>query len=648
MFLLGQIISFIILIIYRLFCVSSINGGKSVIKNKRNKNIKKSSNQKYLLINYLGNSNLNFMDFNNLYKIYKPNLINKTLSLDLLLVTSNDTQNGYSIKSEDNKLYVDDLKIKWDYMIWEDNLGNQFIKYYSSFCKPNYQILLVEPPKNNISNILKLEIENNIMKMMNYREFAYVQTFNTPIYLQYNDWRVAVKIDGIPAIVTCYMNKLYRYNKSKNQMASYFECLNIPCDEELLIITEFTEDEIYIVDALVYGEKILSEETLDIRSNEFKNICDILGPRFRPQIFYQIENWDNMMELRNLIKNDGFIFQSNHNYWETILMKWKEFWLSSIDLLYYNKDLYYNNNSKCTKVDYFLSSENIESDLSEFNDFDIVEVVPMNKIDNKIEYKYLKTRIDKDVPNSHHIMKDTLDIMNDRIDISQLKGETIHFMKHLMRQRSNWVYRKFLHNGQTILELGSGDGRSSKMWKLLNLNVWCVEPNKDSYLGLKNRPNIENTLNTVGQDSAIQKWIPKENVDAVMMIHSLTFFFESPAILQQLFDNLNWSLKPNGLVIITTVDGSKLEDVDCKAYSLKMKKPNKVTISMKNRFTLVDEQDEYLVNIDELNEVAKKNNYKLIFKQPYLNDKRLDVWTNKYYTAGITLVFKRQSSDLRS
>jgi SAM-dependent methyltransferase len=346
-----------------------------------------------------------------------------------------------------------------------------------------------------------------------------------------------------------------------------------------------------------------------------------------------------MIAYRNAMKNDGFIIQSNDTYWLAIILKWKEFILSSIDLLYFDKKLYYKEGDKCHLIEKYVI-ENMKS-IKNLRNHDIVELVPLDKKEDTIEFKYLKIRGDKNSPNSQFIWKDTMDIMNDQIDISQLKGETIHFMKYLMRQRSNWLYKRFLHNNWTILEMGSGDGRSSKMWRNLNLKVYCVEPNKTSFNELSTRSNIVDKINTGGQDPLIRNWIPHSTVDAIMMIHSLTFFFESSLILQQLFDNIKWALKPNGILIICTVDGNHFkEDIDCKAYSLRLKPPNKVTLTMKNRFTLVDEQDEYIVNIDQLIEVANLNGLHVIFKQPYTRDNRLDAWTNLYYTAGISLVFK--------
>lgn len=609
----GHYICYIIILIYNFI----VGGGITTVGG---------ANPKYYLwINEYGKPTLNFIEFNKIRNQEKAKVVKIQLKQDTPVIESKDITAGYKIVYSNNVLYTLE-KETYNYRCWKSP-HTIFIKYWKNICQPYYQIISHQVRKSAVDNKLKKTLNEYINKY----QFTYVQIFNPRIYLDSRQWYVAIKHDGIPSVIFSYEGILYK------KIKDYIEPIGT-CRYPLVVVCEHVSPtETYIVDALVWRNQDIASKTLDERQLIFPHIADSLGAGYKAQEFYKVEFnpsfWDQMNTKRSSKKNDGFIIQSPHPYYETIIMKWKEFLISSVDLYHSSSgDLMYNAKGICKSIKY-ISKDTLPGD-------EIVELVPLERSDDSIVFKLLKDRTDKDQPNSASVYRDSLDIMDDKISLSQLKGDSIHFMKHLMRKRSDWLYRKFIRPKSSILEIGSGNGRSARMWHAQELSVWCVEPNVDSFNEVRTRKEVESALNVGGEDNAIRAWIPQHGMDAICMIHSLTFFFESPTKLQKLFDNIIWTLKPGGLFICTTVDGYRLHETDNEAFKLILKKPNKAIITMKHSRTLVQDQEEYLVDLSLLKNTAQKNGFSIKFEEHYSNDNRLGKYTNMYYTAGVSIVFK--------
>jgi hypothetical protein len=133
----------------------------------------------------------------------------------------------------------------------------------------------------------------------------------------------------------------------------------------------------------------------------------------------------------------------------------------------------------------------------------------------------------------------------------------------------------------------------------------------------------------------------KHTFDIIYLSYSLTFFFENDKILQQFVDNISHLLADGGQVIGIGMDGQELKkemkkrgvrEIDTKALNIhfienkvvennkQKRKDNiiydrenseKISITIKNNYTLVDGQVEPLTNFSKLVQMLKKKNIKL-------------------------------------
>ena len=214
--------------------------------------------------------------------------------------------------------------------------------------------------------------------------------------------------------------------------------------------------------------------------------------------------------------------------------------------------------------------------------------------------------------------------MNKGMTLDSLLGNDINIMKRIHRNMEYPYIFKNIPDNSTILDIGSGRGANIMHWKNKRLNVYAVEPNKENYKILEKKidiyPHIK-TLNTYGQESKkILKFVNGVKINALVMIYSLTFFFESSKVLDNFVQLVDDVLEKGGLFLGTVMDGNKLLKIldkkntfKCSPFTIKVKKNNKTKIGNKvfididDKTTLVKKQTEYLVDFDALkNKLAKK------------------------------------------
>lgn len=206
--------------------------------------------------------------------------------------------------------------------------------------------------------------------------------------------------------------------------------------------------------------------------------------------------------------------------------------------------------------------------------------------------------------------------------IESLLDKDLMFMKSLHRNAESPLIFNKIKDNSTILDIGAGRGANIRHWKTKKLKVFAVEPNKENYKILENKNSIYkiNTLNARGQDSAkILKFVSGKKINYIVMIYSLTFFFENDKTLQSLVDMIDKILEPDGYFMGTVMDGGKLlqhmkkNRFECppiyiQAESDDYKIGNKIVINIDDKTTLVKNQTEYLVVFEELvNKLREKN-----------------------------------------
>lgn len=213
--------------------------------------------------------------------------------------------------------------------------------------------------------------------------------------------------------------------------------------------------------------------------------------------------------------------------------------------------------------------------------------------------------------------------MNKGLTIEGFLGNTLSIMKKINRNVIAHKLFQHIQPGRSILDLGAGRGADIMMWKRKNLNVYAVEPDRINYNKLVQKKSIYNihTLNAKGQENQkIIDFVPKNGIDYIIMIYSLTFFFEDNKTLDGLIALISTLLKPGGLFIGTVMDGNKLlswakksgkkksgyVEIDCHPFIIKIYNKHKVFINIDDPVSLVHDQLEYLIDFDLFKKKLKR------------------------------------------
>lgn len=199
-------------------------------------------------------------------------------------------------------------------------------------------------------------------------------------------------------------------------------------------------------------------------------------------------------------------------------------------------------------------------------------IIPGQVIELRYEYdeksekgfwEYIKDRPNKAFPNSQAVVKDNLELIRHPIRTSTLMGKDLVVMRQYHKGVKGDLISNEIGSGATILDIGSGMGGDAIRWGRANLKrVYAVEPNKE-YI-----PDLEDRTKTYAKNVDV-KIIPKsvfeltdkdipEKVDAVTMFFSATYFWHSPEEVKRLANIINDVLRPDGRVIITTLDADAI------------------------------------------------------------------------------------------
>jgi len=174
--------------------------------------------------------------------------------------------------------------------------------------------------------------------------------------------------------------------------------------------------------------------------------------------------------------------------------------------------------------------------------------------------------------------------MNKGMSADSFLGNDLSIMKKLHRSMEYPLIFSNIPDNSTILDIGAGRGANIMHWKQKHFEVYAVEPNKDNYNILEKKINIYHNikfLNAYGQESdKILGFLDGKKMDAIIMVYSLTFFFETEKILNNFVELIDLSLKPGGLFLGTVMDGNRLMDAvnkdgvfDCPPFTIRVASP---------------------------------------------------------------------------
>ncbi|KAJ3393400.1 hypothetical protein HDU92_007764 [Lobulomyces angularis] len=426
-----------------------------------------------------------------------------------------------------------------------------------------------------------------------------------------NDKYVTYKLDGERKLLVLYKDEMYTYDEVNSII--YIKNINPENEYKLTIFdTEFYENIYYIFDAIVIDDS-------DIRNENFRNRLDqiesfdieCIKDQVKLKEYKAFNNYNTLYKsITYLYENykgkynmDGLIFShlnKNYNYKQ---YKWK--WNMTIDMKVINKKLYSTSSDKGMQIhDRFVIqnySKSLEGKICEF------EVL---KDSNTLVY--IKTRDDKRNPNSEYVVNDTINNINNNMNINDILGIT----PYLFRKSCNNIKKEIIKklNG-IVVDIGSG--RGSDIYKILPVNVThqkikelhCIEPNKENYAVLrdlvnKHYSNISERIYTY-QNYSHSKSLFNNLAERIPIIENITMFF----VINQ--------IKPSDIEI-TVRNILKISNQNTKVHIIMLCK-------------------------DELNKILKKrqkkniiieNNGELILKiMPYINK---GIEYNEIYLGGPT------------
>lgn len=259
-----------------------------------------------------------------------------------------------------------------------------------------------------------------------------------------------------------------------------------------------------------------------------------------------------------------------------------------------------------------LTSSMILDDPSIPND----EIVEFDFINGMMHPK--RIRPDKETPNFIDIAEDNWNDIQNPISERWISGlsidPAISYHKKVKRELLG-----SLPEGATVLDIGGGKGGDLGLWKKKKLKVYTVEPNRNNSKFLLSRAKTNSftsfeLIETVGQDTVkILAALPRR-VDAVTMMLSLSFFFGNDQDLEALTQTVVQSIKYGGRLLFLTINGDAVKAVGQTEFKLADTSFNLVnanTVDIHLPDTIVGEQREHLVDLDQLTQKLQRYGFHL-------------------------------------
>lgn len=273
----------------------------------------------------------------------------------------------------------------------------------------------------------------------------------------------------------------------------------------------------------------------------------------------------------------------------------------------------------------------------------VVEFKPVKK-DDKIYLTPTRIRYDKTSPNS------TITARNiwDEIESPWSEKTLLALDFNRLYYQNNRLKTEIFENiSGIIVDIGSGRGGDVTKWKKAD-KVLCIEPDLENFIELNRRilcNNLQNkitTLNCKGQDTDIiikelKKILPNNNVSiTVSMMLSLSFFWKNKYTLDSLQNTLisiSQLSNQNTYFNFFTIDGQRtLELFEKYGRNLQLGPATmdflpirggislNGTVDINIQDSIVNEQTEYLVNLNDMECLQKPITVYNSVKEEYLTE----------------------------
>ncbi|CAH6418654.1 mRNA capping enzyme [uncultured virus] len=272
----------------------------------------------------------------------------------------------------------------------------------------------------------------------------------------------------------------------------------------------------------------------------------------------------------------------------------------------------------------------------------VVEFGPRLAADHEtILLQAIRVRTDKAEPNREEIVNDVWDDINNPLELATLEGKTLA-LAFQWHNRIKKALFEDIPEGANVVDIGAGQGGDLSKMRHLN-RILAVEPDEKKLTEYKRRAGIQrgteapmsskvSLLVAGGEESkriieAASEWfnwgkpLPaggKRPPLYVTMMLSLSFFWKDAAMLQGLANTLqglraayraSGGTEPVRFMFFTIEGKATLDMVKALGTnftlgqaSFHFEQPNKLLVHIKD--SIVEDQEEYLVNLPELVSVA--------------------------------------------
>ena len=214
---------------------------------------------------------------------------------------------------------------------------------------------------------------------------------------------------------------------------------------------------------------------------------------------------------------------------------------------------------------------NINPMTSDMVDFASLENVPLGSIvemrwDAKSsKLVYYRTREEKGEPNSLEVAVDNWVDIHSPLRLETLLGETFELVFRYHNRIKNQLLKSVITPRDVVLDIGAGMG--GDIAKLRSVaEVYAVEPNPTNLLELRNRlskmtASKYTIIEGEGQDTEkiLQAMGGPSRASVIILMLSLSFFWESREILENLIATLTRCLAPGGRILFLTQCGDAIE-----------------------------------------------------------------------------------------
>jgi hypothetical protein len=198
-----------------------------------------------------------------------------------------------------------------------------------------------------------------------------------------------------------------------------------------------------------------------------------------------------------------------------------------------------------------------------------IDTIAECKWDNeKNTFVPIRVRDDRYQPNNFDTATDVWKDIHNPIGLTTVTGQDLVIMRKIHNRIKESSLKKFLKEGDNILDIGSGRGGDLAKWRKMKLGkVYAIEPNKynsaefsrrlaEDKKTFKNMPEIELLKLGAEETKKISKKIGDTKLNAIISFFSLTFFGEDKEKYESLFDTIRL-IPEGGYFIGAVMDGER-------------------------------------------------------------------------------------------